>query len=801
MARRHREILGFAATLSALIGLLLHEPLFGGKVLSPADVLFATRGFADRAGADFEPQNRLLMDPVLQFQPWIELNRTMLRQGRLPLWNPYVGLGAPHLANGQSAVFDPFHLLAYLGTLPDAHAGMAAARLFVAGLGMFLLANAWGLGIWGRWFAGLAFPFCGFLILWLLYPVTSSAVWLPWVLLATHRILVRPGARAVAGLALAVAATLLAGHVQTAAHVLLATAAYAGWELWSRRVEGGTRRRATAWVAGVVVGVGVAAIEVLPLAGYLAESPAWADRTREMGRFWAPGRPRWLDSVCTLLPYAYGSQRRGHPNLARALGVHNLNESAGGFIGLAAWLGLVPLALRRRNKSAVVSFLIVLVSAGMLGAYNVPPVANLLRCLPVLDVMDHRRLSLWVAFGGVLLAGCGLDALARGELSWSWRLRGAWIVVAVVLAGVAVLPTLATAKIRARAENHYARSSQIEPGLSLEIAQGRAERQVRSVLAFVPRYYGLAAVELAVLTGLALVAQRRPGGARVYAGTVAGLSLLELLAFGIGLNPSIARNEDRPVTDLVRYLQREAAPPARVLGIGAELPPNVAMRYGLADVRNYDSVELERNLDGFEALYEPGLARTSRRSITWEGVRRALPQLATAGVAAVVGPTPPPEGLFERVEPVGQVWVGRIRSGTKPPAWVDQGPVRIPVANGSEGWLALAATFTRGWEANSGGDSRRIRPGAHGLMAVEVRPGDREIEVRYEPREVRAAAVVSMVATGCVLLMITVPWSRLGRKRGAGRPAWKNANGSWKAARRRVRIGIVNSEAPAIGSP
>ena len=56
------------------------------------------------------------MDPVLQFQPWLEFNRRMIRSGRLPLWNSLAGCGAPHLANGQSAVFDPFHLIAYLGT-------------------------------------------------------------------------------------------------------------------------------------------------------------------------------------------------------------------------------------------------------------------------------------------------------------------------------------------------------------------------------------------------------------------------------------------------------------------------------------------------------------------------------------------------------------------------------------------------------------------------------------------------------------------------------------------------------------
>ena len=57
------------------------------------------------------------------------------------MWNPFAGCGAPHLANGQSAVFDPFHLIAYLGSTPGAYAWIAAGRLFTAGLGMYLRAQ------------------------------------------------------------------------------------------------------------------------------------------------------------------------------------------------------------------------------------------------------------------------------------------------------------------------------------------------------------------------------------------------------------------------------------------------------------------------------------------------------------------------------------------------------------------------------------------------------------------------------------------------------------------------------------
>src|SRR4051794_23340211 len=198
-----RELIAFGLVLAACLAGCFHESLLGGRVLSPADVLLVEASFRPDGKGDYQPFNRLLIDPVLQFQPWLEFNRAELRSGRLPLWNPLAGCGAPHLANGQSAVFDPFHLIAYLGPLPGAYAGIAWARLLFAGVGTFLLARRWGLGPWGRWFCGLAFPLCGFLVVWLLFPVTASAVWMPWVFLALDRLLDRPPPRAVGSLALA----------------------------------------------------------------------------------------------------------------------------------------------------------------------------------------------------------------------------------------------------------------------------------------------------------------------------------------------------------------------------------------------------------------------------------------------------------------------------------------------------------------------------------------------------------------------------------------------------------------------
>ncbi len=425
-----RELLAFALTLGTLVAGFFGESFFGGKILSPADVLFVSASFRDVKGPGYEPANRLLIDPVLQFQPWIEFNREMLRRGRLPLWNDFAGCGTPHLANGQSAPFDLFQIIAYVGDLPSAYARMAASRLWFAGLGMFLLARAWGLGGWGRWFAGLTFPMTGFLVVWLLFPVTNAAVWMPWVFLAADRVWSTPSPRRIGGLALAVGGLFLGGHIQTSAHVLLAVGLDLVYRMARSRSEF-TFQRLTAWASGVALGLGIAAVTIVPLWVYLGKSPVWNDRAEERPSAWRLTTPRVLDSLCTAVPELFGSQRRGWPNLAKAVGVHNYNESTGGYAGLATLLWLAPGAWITRRHDPRVRFLAGLGILGFLGAFGFPPLVNLWRALPVVNVTDGRRLTLWVAFALPLLGGIGLDQLST---PWPRRVSRWWGSLGVALA-------------------------------------------------------------------------------------------------------------------------------------------------------------------------------------------------------------------------------------------------------------------------------------------------------------------------------------------------------------------------------
>lgn len=110
------------------------------------------------------------------------LNNEILLSGRIPLWNPNLGCGIPHLANWQSGLFYPPY---WIMTAVGIGRGLVLLAVFHelwAFVGFYLWVRRQGLspliGSLCAWtFAGSAH----FTLLWENLPLLATASWIPWV--------------------------------------------------------------------------------------------------------------------------------------------------------------------------------------------------------------------------------------------------------------------------------------------------------------------------------------------------------------------------------------------------------------------------------------------------------------------------------------------------------------------------------------------------------------------------------------------------------------------------------------------
>lgn len=216
--------------------------------------------------------------PLLQFYPWRILALAALRAGQVPLWNPYLGNGAPLAANLQSAIFYPPNWLYFLGPVEWLMGIIAVLHVLWAGLGMFAFARTLGLRPFAAAVSGLSFMLSGYLIARLGFlSMTTAYAWLPWLLLGVERIVTRCRLADALLLGLMLGLQLLAGHAQTSFYSGLALVAYAAFRIGViNRKERQERENKSGFLfapfavrirllaLAALLGIGLAAIQLVP---------------------------------------------------------------------------------------------------------------------------------------------------------------------------------------------------------------------------------------------------------------------------------------------------------------------------------------------------------------------------------------------------------------------------------------------------------------------------------------------------------------------------------------------------------
>jgi len=368
-------------------------------------------------------------DMFTYFYPyWAEATRA-LRAGRLPLWNSYLFMGSPFLANSQVGVlYPPNWLLWFLFPAFRSVHLTVVLHLCLAALNGYLWArSSFRLGRIGAWTMGATFALGGYLgaqvehvnqlqgLAWMpllltLYDRSSSRDSIPQSPHPRRRI--ANSRVACVGLAVVVGLVFLAGHTQTAFISLVGLAAYGlGPALWRglrRRAWRRVAQRAALLVAVAGLGATLAAIQLVP--------------TWELSRLSVrAGGLAFNERVSFSLAPVYLT-RALLPGFAEPVPPEHIEHVA--YVGIAG-LALAAVAIfHLKSQIEDLQSPILLVFLGLflsLGLYN-PLYLLLARFVP--GFAHFRVPARWLtlyALGAAVLAGWGADALWRNRDRVGWR--------------------------------------------------------------------------------------------------------------------------------------------------------------------------------------------------------------------------------------------------------------------------------------------------------------------------------------------------------------------------------------------
>lgn len=456
-----------------LVCIFLWKPIFRGDALLPGDYLAQMSPWNTVVKpSDPSPQwNPLQWDAIAQFYPWRVFYARSMAAGHIPLWNPHQFRGTPFLANGQSAVLYPLNAVFLLFDPITAFTVFAALHLFLAQVFMYWLLRELGCKELGGVVGAICFAFSAFMVLWLELPTfVGVAVWLPLVLLLIHRSVEgkSPAYGMFAGAALAL--SFLAGHLQIAFYVTLASLLWWVWRLagvW--KAEGGVvalKRVAPSIAAFVIVAGLIGSAQLLPTFELGANSPRSGGPTAA-GYDWFIGnslKPYRL--VTAFSPDFYGNPSKNNYYLIGMMDGHA--GSAADYMEYGMYVGILPLilagiALGTVRKQRHVGYFGVLAVLALLSARGTIVNAPFYYLIPGFSAFGGpNRILLLYMFGAAALAGFGMDALLEmigrsRRPKWLSRQAVGILAVAIIIAdlfafGIDYNPTCSRDKVYPRTQ-------------------------------------------------------------------------------------------------------------------------------------------------------------------------------------------------------------------------------------------------------------------------------------------------------------------------------------------------------------
>jgi hypothetical protein len=854
--RDHRGLLVLGAYLVLAVA-FFWPGLLPGHTVSAADYLWSAAPWNTAVPSGVPTHslhplvygsNPQLVDGVTVFEPFLQYTRSQLPH--IPLWDPYIMGGMPYLADMQSAIFSPFSLPAYILPYWWSLGVIAVLKVVVAATGTYLLARALKMGLAGAFLAGLVYGFGLFMVAWIPWPLTNVFPLIPWMLLATERLVRRPGVLPAGALAALVALQFFGGHPETSVYALFATVGY--FVLRMLQGSGGGivaavkgagargRERLGALVATVPrpliflvlalgVGTALAAVAIVPFLELLHNSSDLTSRPRAgvhvpAGYVFAAFLPTYFPGSFEITTAFYAG-------------------------ALPLMLGVIAL-FRPRVERVVIAVVGVLSVAVVLG---IQPFFGIAERTPGLDLTYLSRLIIVYLLCVALLAGWGLDDLLRRRPSR--RQARAGMAVAV---GLLVLPLVVVSATDGTSLRFIRRAADIA-WLYARAPFPNSPHEVPIVRLAALLVWLTVALAAVVLLALRLGWRLPP---RVFAVLAVALVVGDLFQAGVGYNPAIPESHAvQPVTAAIRYLQRQR--PARYVAVTPydtvdPLPPDVNIDYGLYDLRGYDLPVVTRFADLWQRYVAPptpllpedtpsvpltiqgSLEPATMRVLSLYGVRDILeqkhePPLDVPGLRVVYDG--PDATIYANPDAMPRTWLvtGQVvvRTGAQALGLVgssrfdprravitehrlaglssplgaggvpgdaritDYGAERVTITARADraAELVLSDTYYPGWQVTVNGRSEPIHQVDYLLRGVAVPAGTDHVVFTYDPSSFREGWMLSLAAAVVLAAAVMVT---LVRRRRRPVPARHARTGSPARVPRSPRSARSSQDGPAV---
>lgn len=556
--------------------------VFLGKTLGPADLIYNFYPWASHPFKGFiRPSNPLLSDQVLQFYPWMKYSVSLIKEGILPLWNPYSASGTPFIANYQSAFFYPFNLIFYLVPIKYAFGIAAIVKLFIAGFSTYLLAREFSVSKTGSLFSAVVFMFSGFLVVWVSPPITNAAIWLPLVFLLVELSIKKREVIYFILLSFVIAIQYFGGHIETSFHILLVVCFFILFRVWnfsmssfvsslssprgspSKFFEGRPWRSPkfkllAAIFLFIFLGTTLAAVQIVPFLEYLKLSWSLASRINlKSNPYFLPGRT----AVTLLVPKFYGN-----PVMNNFWGTgNNVNfAETTGYVGiLSLFFVFIAIVFKRRNKE--VMFFSFLTAFSLAMVYRAPLFYDIITSLPGFKVSSNSRFLLMHTFSVAILSGIGIDAvLAKKEKKEFFSLNVLLVFISVVLVFF------------------------IYTAMNYEISLGYLRDPF---LSYVKSKIYIAVFLIFLSAFLVFLLGRTKNLLFKFLAFL--LIILDLFVFGMFYNPTLEPKNVFPVTKGIKFLNKDKSL-FRVVSLGETMPVNLGLAFNLAEIRGFDALIPER---------------------------------------------------------------------------------------------------------------------------------------------------------------------------------------------------------------